>query len=103
MRELIALDTAEATTDPTDSSAGTAGDRSPNHTCAAGGHTVLSAGTQRWSQRRRTCRRRTRRTLRRDVAWAQTESAARGRRNASERDAQAQLNLAQLEFEPDLS
>src|ERR1700732_1197760 len=61
MREFIALDTAEATTDSADSSAGTAGDRSPNHTRTAGGHTLLSAGTQRWSRRRRTSRRRTRR------------------------------------------
>jgi hypothetical protein len=92
VRELIALDAAEAATDPADSSAGAAGDRCHNHTGTAGGYAVLS-GTASRRSRQRTCWERARRTVRRDVGWAQAPSDGGGR-NASERDASAQLNLS---------
>jgi hypothetical protein len=60
---------------------------------------VLSGEAQRWSQRRRTCRRRGW-TLRRDAGGAQAHSATGGRN--SERDGSAQLNsYTQLEFGSD--
>src|SRR5258708_36104014 len=52
MRELIALDTAEAATDPADSSAGTAGDRCHNHAGTAGRYAVLPGAAQRRAPRR---------------------------------------------------